>query len=492
MSRTINTRAATAPISGDQTTSSVPKSQNKGRKSAGKAPVESNQQIAGGSQFAEPGGNALNQNDSFHGRVDAGGEQTIASQRDEMSPLSSIENEGTPAGYAEALNLNPQQGVIIECERNGDMPPTFDQAMRALDGFLQLASDAWNDRAPGRPEDHNHGVNLYSHQARRIAELRRHIFDTLGAEESDSDNTNCPKREEAPTNEEGMEDLYGPVYAYPELHNARFRRRGGPTRSSKSGEPRSSARDTPPHMGRCEDDGNGFFRQGGRAARYASQRSDRWEPPNERDEYHPNRAPPMPPPPGDDSGDPGDNDDEGRDDYPDDQRDDPGRDHDQRPGRRDGQGRDDHNEEHNPPRRVMISCRGGGAIGNPIEEEVTSPSAVTNIKKENSTDIEFSPVNGSQTEDDIERWDAWLTAHLRWLRVNRVTGHQLDGVHIDYLGVNLSGVAQDWFSQEVEPPTRERRQWRYEELVCALYRRFITVATAQKAVDHFMAAKPPA
>ncbi|KAH7919810.1 hypothetical protein BV22DRAFT_1050810 [Leucogyrophana mollusca] len=70
---------------------------------------------------------------------------------------------------------------------------------------------------------------------------------------------------------------------------------------------------------------------------------------------------------------------------------------------------------------------------------------------------------------------------------NHAVGDEYDARRIDFLGMNLTGLAQDWFSQEVESPSREIWHWTYEDVLCALYKRFITEATAQRATDQFLA-----
>jgi hypothetical protein len=46
-----------------------------------------------------------------------------------------------------------------------------------------------------------------------------------------------------------------------------------------------------------------------------------------------------------------------------------------------------------------------------------------------------------------------------------------------------SGVAAKWYNQEVEKSLGRTNFWTFEELVCSLYKSFMTDATAQKAAD---------
>ena len=49
----------------------------------------------------------------------------------------------------------------------------------------------------------------------------------------------------------------------------------------------------------------------------------------------------------------------------------------------------------------------------------------------------------------------------------------------------MRGMAADWFHNEVEAWNRTTAEWSFEELICAMYRRFIHEVTAQNATDKF-------
>lgn len=94
-----------------------------------------------------------------------------------------------------------------------------------------------------------------------------------------------------------------------------------------------------------------------------------------------------------------------------------------------------------------------------------------------------------QGQDNTDDFEEWLLNVLRWLRVTRITGPDLDVERVQLLGLILSGLALDWYNQEVASPYRLVRNWAFEDIVCALYKRFIHQATAQTATEKFEAVK---
>ena len=89
-------------------------------------------------------------------------------------------------------------------------------------------------------------------------------------------------------------------------------------------------------------------------------------------------------------------------------------------------------------------------------------------------------------EDNLEVFDRWLMGLMRYFRLLRICGDELDEERVVILGDALTGTAASWYSQEVEATNRLVAEWTFEELVCALYKRFMTEVTAQKAVDHYL------
>lgn len=103
--------------------------------------------------------------------------------------------------------------------------------------------------------------------------------------------------------------------------------------------------------------------------------------------------------------------------------------------------------------------------------------------------IKVSPPEKYGGEDDIELFDAWIAGLLRWLRVQNVCGPRKDVLRVDLCGTTLKGLAADWFAEEVESYYRPVEDWLFEDVVCALYKRFIHRVTAQNAADKYRKTK---
>lgn len=103
--------------------------------------------------------------------------------------------------------------------------------------------------------------------------------------------------------------------------------------------------------------------------------------------------------------------------------------------------------------------------------------------------IKVSPPEKYGGEDDIEKFDAWIAGLLRWLRVQNMCGPKKDVLRVDLCGTTLKGLAADWFAEEVESFYRAVEDWLFEDVVCALYKRFIHRVTAQNAADKYRKTK---
>ena len=88
-------------------------------------------------------------------------------------------------------------------------------------------------------------------------------------------------------------------------------------------------------------------------------------------------------------------------------------------------------------------------------------------------------------EDDIDKFDEWLVQLLAYFRIFKITGLCTDATCIQYTGLYLSELAQQWYSQEVLAPTRRVRHWTFEDLIFGLFRRFIHEASAQNAAIQY-------
>ena len=92
-------------------------------------------------------------------------------------------------------------------------------------------------------------------------------------------------------------------------------------------------------------------------------------------------------------------------------------------------------------------------------------------------------------KDDIEKFDTWLAGLLRWFRVYNVTGDDKDATRVDLCGTTLTGLAATWYSDEVEAWNRSTTMWYFEDLICAIYKRFIHEVTAQNAANSYQSTR---
>jgi len=95
-------------------------------------------------------------------------------------------------------------------------------------------------------------------------------------------------------------------------------------------------------------------------------------------------------------------------------------------------------------------------------------------------------------EDDIETFDIWVIGLLRWYQVHNITRATKDSVRVDLCGTTLKGAASEWYSDEVEAWNRPNQHWFFEDLVCAMSKRFIHEVTVQNAgvkFDHAIYSK---
>ena len=88
-------------------------------------------------------------------------------------------------------------------------------------------------------------------------------------------------------------------------------------------------------------------------------------------------------------------------------------------------------------------------------------------------------------EDDIDKFDEWLVQLLAYFRIFKITGLRTDATRVQYTGLYLSELAQQWYSQEVLALTRRIQHWTFEDLIFGLFRRFIHEASAQNAAIQY-------
>ncbi|KAJ6503042.1 hypothetical protein DFH09DRAFT_1335712 [Mycena vulgaris] len=98
--------------------------------------------------------------------------------------------------------------------------------------------------------------------------------------------------------------------------------------------------------------------------------------------------------------------------------------------------------------------------------------------------IENPPLFRGEDDDDI--FMPWLGKLCTWLQGYGLGGPQYEDHHIMYLKTALDGHALEWFNTEVEPLDRESTiLFEFDTILCALHRRFVTSATAQRATHDY-------
>ncbi|KAJ7089289.1 hypothetical protein B0H15DRAFT_764943, partial [Mycena belliarum] len=91
-------------------------------------------------------------------------------------------------------------------------------------------------------------------------------------------------------------------------------------------------------------------------------------------------------------------------------------------------------------------------------------------------------------EDDDAMFMPWLGKTCTWLQGYGLGGPRYNSHRILYLKSALDGHALEWFANEVEPSDRDSIiPYEFDEIICAMHRRFVTSATAQRATKEFEA-----
>ena len=60
-----------------------------------------------------------------------------------------------------------------------------------------------------------------------------------------------------------------------------------------------------------------------------------------------------------------------------------------------------------------------------------------------------------------------------------------DLLRVDLCGTTLSRLAATWYADKVEDWNQKTKHWYFDNLVCALYKRFIHEVTAQNAANSY-------
>ena len=78
-------------------------------------------------------------------------------------------------------------------------------------------------------------------------------------------------------------------------------------------------------------------------------------------------------------------------------------------------------------------------------------------------------------EPDLERYEVFIIGVLRWLSASLLLGPDKDStaMQLRYLGLRLSGNAQEWYTRKVEHPARAKRDWTLESAIRALQTHYL-------------------
>ena len=74
---------------------------------------------------------------------------------------------------------------------------------------------------------------------------------------------------------------------------------------------------------------------------------------------------------------------------------------------------------------------------------------------------------------DTEEFEHWLSTLLRWLKVNKVCGLELDSECVEFAAIHLEGIALTWFEDNVDGVYRRHSSWSFKDVITTLYDRFI-------------------
>ena len=86
-------------------------------------------------------------------------------------------------------------------------------------------------------------------------------------------------------------------------------------------------------------------------------------------------------------------------------------------------------------------------------------------------------------------FEHWLNTLLRWLKVSKISGPDLDAERIEYTGMYLEGIALTWFEDNVDGVYRHKAHWKFKDVITGLYDWFIHDNATHDAADHFLKVK---
>jgi len=89
--------------------------------------------------------------------------------------------------------------------------------------------------------------------------------------------------------------------------------------------------------------------------------------------------------------------------------------------------------------------------------------------------------------DDVEEFDTWLLALLRWIVISRLVGKVNDDQRVQIVGSFLDEDALRWYNDEVTGLHRSQLNWTFEKVILGLFARFVQATTIHVAAEKFEA-----
>ena len=90
-------------------------------------------------------------------------------------------------------------------------------------------------------------------------------------------------------------------------------------------------------------------------------------------------------------------------------------------------------------------------------------------------------------EPDLERFEVFIVGVLQWLSASLLLGPEKDSTTMQlwYLGLQLSGNAQEWYTRKVEHPARAKKDWTLESAITTLQTHFLHMLMHRQALLEF-------
>ena len=92
-------------------------------------------------------------------------------------------------------------------------------------------------------------------------------------------------------------------------------------------------------------------------------------------------------------------------------------------------------------------------------------------------------------EPNLEKFEVFIIGVLQWLSTSLLLGLDKDSIALKlwYLGSQLSGNAQEWYTRKVKHPARTKKDWTLESAIITLQTHFLHMLTHRQALLEFNA-----